>query len=1011
MRNLRMAVAALFVFAVCPAIVAAQQGTITGRVTDAQSGQPLSAAQVFIQGTNIGGLTNADGRFLILNVPVGTREVSAVLVGYSPETATVTVTEGAAAQQDFVMSQSAIALDAVVVTATGEQRKVEIGNALATLDVADIVDVAPITNMSDLLKGRSAGVVVASSSGTTGMGNRIRIRGSSSISLSNEPLIYVDGIRIESGAGSISIGTGGQDISRLDDINPEEIESIEIVKGPSAATLYGTDAANGVIRITTKRGRAGEVRFNVWSEAGQIEDRNDYPLNYAGLDSSLPSTDNRAEDCRVTHVLAGDCVQSGVSAYTPLFDPELTPLDKGSRNQIGASASGGESRVTYFISGEYEREEGALQTPEFYFDDLAAAGVESTEASIEAPNLFERKSFRLNLTSQIADNATAALSAGYVSADRRFPINDNSSGGLFPSAFFGGAFPDRPDDAWGFFTPGQVFGQLNQQNIQRFTSSFTGTFNPVPFVTLRGTAGLDFSSRHDVSHEPPTLESANDEGNRSSDFTEIYQYTADVNGTTNFDVTESITSRSTLGFQYFQDIFHGTRGNGSQLVPGSRSLATAASTNVSETTSEDRTAGVFFEQQFGLNDRLYVTGAVRADDNSAFGQDFDLIWYPKASVSWIASDEPFFPQIDFLNMFRVRGAWGASGRQPGSTAAIQTLSVDAIADPSDNIVSGVNLGASGNVLLKPERSEEWEFGADADMFNGRMGFEFTWFKRTTSDIIVNEPLPPSLGSSASRSQNLGEAETSGFELGVSGTVLDMDNVSLDLSFSGSKLDSQLNELGLVGVDFIGGNRSRHAPGFPLGSAWDFPYTFADTNGDGMIEAGEVTMEADRVFIGAGLPETEFTISSTLRLGDYVQLYALMDSQRDYVVFNNTEGFRCQFRVCQARIDVNAPLWDQARHVARDITSTRSDFDYYEKGNFTKLREVSVTLFLPQNIAARMRASRASLTLSGRNLVTWTSYTGVDPELNRSGSSDNFGTEEFLTQGIPRYLTARLNFVF
>lgn len=1009
MPALRLILPALLAVVVGPVVAAAEQGTITGQVTDAESGQPLSAAQIFIQGTNIGTLSNQEGRFLILNVPVGDRDISAVLIGYGPVTYTVTVTEGAAVQRDFAMSLSAIALDAVVVTATGARRKVEIGNVIATINVADVIQLAPITNMSDLLKGRTAGVVVSSASGTTGMGNRIRIRGSSSIGLSNEPLIYVDGIRVESRANSISIGTGGQDISRLDDINPEDIESIEIVKGPSAATLYGTDAANGVILITTKRGRAGEVRWNVWAENGRVTDENDYPLNYAGLDASQPGTD-REEDCRITHVLAGDCTQTGVSTYTPLQDPELTPLGTGNRRQLGASVSGGGSGVTYFISGEFEREAGALQTPEFYFDDVEEFGISLDEPSITTPNLFERKSFRVNVTSQVADNATVALRIGYVSVDRRFPINDNSSLGLFPSAFFGGAFPDRPDDAWGFRTPAQVFGRLNQQNIQRFTTSFTGSYDPTSFLTFRAITGVDFSSRHDVHHSVAGLSSTNNTGSRSSDFTEIYQYTVDLNGTTTFDVTPSIGSRSTLGFQYFRDLFHGTRGNGSQLVPGSRSLATAAVTDVSETTIESKTVGVFFEQQFSYDNKLFVTGAIRADDNSAFGRDFDLIYYPKASVSWVASDESFFPQPDWLNLFRVRAAWGASGRQPSSTAAIQTLSVDAIADPDGNIVSGVNLGASGNVLLKPEKSQEIETGFDADMFGGRVGLAFTYFKRVTTDIIVNEPLPPSLGSSSSRSQNLGRARTSGFELGIGATVLSTDQIEWDLNLSGSKLSSELRKLGLVGVDFLG-TTERHSPGFPLGSSFDFPVTWADANGDGLIDVSEVTVGAEREYIGPGLPQREFTISSTLRFRDLFQIYALIDHQGDYIAYNNTEGFRCQFRVCRARIDVTAPLWDQARHVARDLAADRSQAGYREVGTFTKLREVSLTFFLPRSVASRFQSTGASLTLSARNLITWTDYTGIDPEINRSGSSDNFGTSEFLTQGIPRYVTVRLNLTF
>ena len=305
---------------------------------------------------------------------------------------------------------------------------------------------------------------------------------------------------------------------------------------------------------------------------------------------------------------------------------------------------------------------------------------------------------------------------------------------------------------------------------------------------------------------------------------------------------------------------------------------------------------------------------------------------------------------------------------------------------------------------------EFETGFDADMFGGRAGLEFTWFKRVTSDIIVAVPLAPSLGSSSIRAQNLGEAQTSGFELGIGATVLSTDRIEWNLNLSGSKLTSKLNELGLVGVDFLGSTQ-RHSPGFPLGASWDYPVTWADSNGDGMLAESEVTVAAERQYIGPGLPQRELSLSSIVLFGDILQAYALIDYQGDYIAFNNTEGFRCQQLICRARVDVSAPLWDQARHVARDLAATQSEHGYREVGNFTKLREVSLTFFLPRGLVSRFRSSAASLTLSARNLITWTDYTGVDPELNTSGSGANFGTSEFLTQGIPRYITLRLHLTF
>ena len=227
-----------------------------------------------------------------------------------------------------------------MVTTTGEQRKRELGNAVGTIQADEIVNVAPVNNMADLLQGRTAGVQVFNSAGTSGAGSRIRIRGSSSISLANDPLIYVDGIRVDSRQSDL--GAGGQASSRFDDFNPEDIESIEIIKGPAAATLYGTEAANGVIRITTKRGRPGETQWNIWTEGGIVTEPNDYPLNYSGLDAN--STDY-ATSCLLSQVAAGNCSQTGIEAYQVLDDPDLTPVDDGSRMQLGLSVRGGTERI------------------------------------------------------------------------------------------------------------------------------------------------------------------------------------------------------------------------------------------------------------------------------------------------------------------------------------------------------------------------------------------------------------------------------------------------------------------------------------------------------------------------------------------------------------------------------------------------------------------------------------------------------------------------------------------
>src|SRR5689334_23245626 len=251
-----------------PCAAQGQQGVLTGLVVDQADGSPLESARVLLSGTSQIQTTNREGRFTFRDVAPGTREIRVLRVGYKPAVQTVAVVAGQTATLSFSLTPAAVQLDELVTTATGEQRKLEIGNTVTTIDAAKVAEQSPITEFTNLISGRAPGVQVLKSSGTTGTGTRIRIRGSNSISLSNEPLYYLDGVRLESGAISTTLDIGGFGVdnpsgagpSHINDINPDEIEDIEIVKGPSAATLYGIQASNGVVRITTKHGTAGPPR-------------------------------------------------------------------------------------------------------------------------------------------------------------------------------------------------------------------------------------------------------------------------------------------------------------------------------------------------------------------------------------------------------------------------------------------------------------------------------------------------------------------------------------------------------------------------------------------------------------------------------------------------------------------------------------------------------------------------------------------------------------------------------
>src|SRR5690242_10652989 len=323
-----------------PAVAGAQGGaTITGRVVDRGTQQPVATATVRVVGTNRAVQTNEQGTYRLTGVPAGSITVQAIRLGYASSSRPITVTAGQTASLDFTIEPAATQLDVVQVTATGqEQSRRESGVSTATINVPEQVPQAAVTNLQTVLSSRAPGVTVQEASGTTGSAARIRIRGSNSVSLSNDPLVIVDGIRVNNDEGATSIGVGGQVPSRLNDLNTDEIDNIEVIRGPAAAALYGTAAANGVIQITTKRGRAGQTRWNARTEYGSVNEVTHYPNNYWQLDLSDFAPDTLFP-CTLDFQIRGICNPEQLVHYNPLEDN--SPFVKGWREKLGLDASGG----------------------------------------------------------------------------------------------------------------------------------------------------------------------------------------------------------------------------------------------------------------------------------------------------------------------------------------------------------------------------------------------------------------------------------------------------------------------------------------------------------------------------------------------------------------------------------------------------------------------------------------------------------------------------------------------
>jgi TonB-dependent starch-binding outer membrane protein SusC len=738
--------------ALAPGLLGAQQsqGTIRGRVTSSGSGQPLGNAQVFVAGTSLGGLTGVDGTYSIAAVPAGAQVVRVRLIGYQPTEKPVTVTGGGSVTLDFALTQSAISLDEVVVTGTGgSARKREVGNSIGQIKVSETPEVP--TNVSNMLAGRLAGVTVGGGTGNSGGGAAIRLRGTTSVALTNQPLIFIDGVRTRSDEyprNGIFTGTTqrGANVygSPLNDINPDDIERIEVVKGAAAATLYGTDAAAGVIQIFTKRGASGAAKWNVTANTGfstlQKFGTDSAPLLFMEPFLRNSTTDRKGET-----------------------EERLGPENYAMRYGTSVQVSGGQGdNLRYLLSGQADNTDGVL------------------------PNDKDRKyQLRANLDFTPIRNIAVNWSTAYTNNLINQTPAGNNAQGVTLNAFrrdrnyFGNANPD---------TIAKVFGQQLASYIDRAITGFTGTWTPVARFSSRFTIGYDRAALENRNLRPfgfPAVPLGVIQNQRwqnttlSTDWVNNYE----------FQLGKDLRITASGGTQYVNSLV-------GDVVAYSENFATPSPPTVAsggiKLADENRqrviTGGAFTQALVGFKDRYFVTVGGRLDGNSAFGQDFGFQFYPKVSGSWVVSDEGFWK--DNLGTLKLRAAYGQAGRAPGAFAAVRTYSQ--VGWGTATAVRPSNLGNPG---LGPERTNELELGFDQSLLQGRLGIDFTYFKATTTDALFSVRSVPTNGFLNNTLQNVGEMEKSGVETAINATLVERPRFGLSAGLNISTNNSKVISLG------------------------------------------------------------------------------------------------------------------------------------------------------------------------------------------------------------------------
>lgn len=1008
----RMAsVAALLLASSGVAQARAQTGTIAGRVVDATSQQPVAGVQVFIAAANVGATSGSDGHYTIAAAPTGVQAITARRVGYLPLNRSVTVVAGETVTLDLAISVAPLSLEQVVVTASGESRKREVGTAVAQVDAADLQAKTGSRDISQILQGNATGVTITQSTGSVGTATNIRVRGNTSINLSNMPLVYVDGARVNTNARSLGVGGAASD--RFLDISPDDIESVEIVKGPAAATLYGTEAAAGVVRVTTKRGSAARSQTTIVLDGGQRWDANHYP------DRAWNPLINLGAGYKDTtyyiNSLKGGASMPNEGAY-------YNPFRTGDAYKLSLSSRGGTGTFGYYMGYNLSSQEGVFTT-----------------------NGQKAHNLRSNLNFEPFKNARINLSSGFTTSNTAFNYGDGESWGFVGAAILGPpmwAPINAADPTTGgarmltcpraleearkagtsladmtastcvydrTFQGSNNYDRLStmdvQQRLERFTGSATAIHTLGSWLSTRLTAGYDSYTERGFNMIPNVpLKIVDSDPNRTVTDALSRSLTLEGSSTLTYQLPMRIQSQTTVGAQWYQTQNSVTTATSIGFPPGTGTLGNGAQRDAGEQYTDVRTVGYYVQEQLGWRDRVFITPAVRFDRNSAFGPNLGSIAYPKISASWVVNEESWFPHR-VINELRLRGALGTSGKQPGPFDALTVLTTTPVSLPNGSSEIGFSPQSLGNKDLKPERGQELEVGFDAKILDRRVNLEFTAYNKKTRDALVLRPLPPSTGFATGQWDNVGEVINKGVELAVDADLLRNSFMSWNGRLTYAGVSSKITRLA-VPIAIGGRGLQEHREGSEYGAYFMKPVS--------LDASGNIVIAPLAVNVGHPTPDYEGSLANTFTfLKDKLTFYTQFGYSGGNKMIDYTEVYQCRtaFGTCAARYDRDASgNLTRVGKLKSDPAANFQPYMFLYDGSYVRLRTISLSYVVPTTLAHTVGASSANVSLIGSNFHLWTDYPGTDPEINSQGRQ-NASARDFLSLGQPRTFTISLRLAY
>ena len=832
------------------------------------------------------------------------------------------------AEAETKPSKGSDAMEEIIVTGTaiGARRK-EIGNSVGVLRM-DQLEKQPIANMEEALSGGVEGVNVLNASGAPGTGNQVRIRGVNSITQGNDPLIYVDGVRVYSGAyrgfksgGIVTAASSNQQSSVLNDINPNDIERIEVIKGAAATTLYGTEASSGVIQIFTKGGKTHLRDFTRWD------------MTVTGGVTRL-------------RTLWGP--QEPSQAWWDTYGTESQGLwldqwkRTGTYQQYNLSVLGQTGDIGYNISGKWQNETGVL--PEEGAQDWSLRG---------------------NLRFRPLKDLTVQYNNFLVRRRIEWLPNGNEAEGFLVNVLRGPKGYTGKENAADAYVLEQDF----EDTHTHWVSGLTVAYAPLPGLNTTLTLGFDLLDQEALGVTPfgsffvPM-------GERSTREWQSETRTLDFRTTYRANVTPDITSTSAFGFSAFDERQHEVSALSQNLAGGAANstLNSGSQRQVEESRQREVNAGFFVQQAGGFYDQLFVTAGLRVDGNSSFGRSYGLQPYPKLSAAYVISQHAFWPQ--FFDFTKLRGAVGWSGKAPGRFDAAKVWS-PIKAKATDVGVIPSNLG---NPELGPERTREIEAGVETSMGGGRATLDVNVYQQRTSGALIRVALDPSLGFSGSQLRNIGLLDNSGLELNLRATPVQTPllewEVGLKLSLNKSNVISLGGE-----EDIYLGNDMSAVPGYPV----------AAYHADVILNPNEVgtpMIERDDTYIGPVFPTNTWQFDTTIRITGGLSITGRGELVRGHYLQSNVSYLNARREVwpacfdIQQRIKTDEPVTAGDRWLC-DRSHTKNDAHIFP-ADFFRLRYVAVNYSLPDTWLPDWMDA-ATVSLAGRNLWLLTGYRGLDPE--------------------------------